>query len=271
MAPWRVAVVGVGRMGQSYAAAYDTYPDTELVALVDNNAERAAAACAKFSVPAHFRTVPEMLAAVSPQIVSVITPGAYFRDAVVACAVSPGMEAIQIEKPFGGPLAACDEMVDACAANDVLFCGGNMQVAMPEVQEMAARVRAGDFGPIRSASVHGIAGEYVGGGCQHLAVLARLSGMEVAECTAWQDPPAGLTLPAIGAVDAYDGTGQDGSREENGLISVSINGLYTLHGEGGQTIPCPFFADNTGNCKGVELHFDDALVRWDWAPPVLFV
>ena len=34
---WRAAVVGVGRMGQQYAAAFATYHDTELVALVDGN------------------------------------------------------------------------------------------------------------------------------------------------------------------------------------------------------------------------------------------
>ena len=138
----RVAVVGVGRMGQSYAQAYATFPDTDLVALVDNNQvthamqllgllnpcsslaclqvaevhcrhcgpqprphnydmqslrrraqERAAAACERFGCPAHFCTVEEMLAAAQPEVVSVVTPGAYFKSAVLACAAAPSVKA----------------------------------------------------------------------------------------------------------------------------------------------------------------------------------
>ena len=36
----RVAIIGCGRMGQNYAEAYTTYPDTEIVAIVDANAQR---------------------------------------------------------------------------------------------------------------------------------------------------------------------------------------------------------------------------------------
>ena len=261
-------------MGQQYAAAFETYPDTDLVALVDNNAERCQAAAERFSVPRHFRTVAEMLEAVRPEIVSVVTPGAYFHDTVLACASSAGMRAVQVEKPFGGPLSRCDAMVDACAANGVLFCGGNMQVAMPEVQEMAARIASGEFGPLRSASVHGFSGEYVGGGCQHLAVLEALSGRKVGSVIAWQDPPGGLFLPGIGAVDSLDGVQQDGSREpdEN---HVRMSALFTLRNSGSDNnaaagINCPCFPNDTGSCRGVELVFDDALVRWNWAPLELF-
>ena len=36
----RVAIVGCGRMGQHYAEAYTTYPDTEVVAIVEHDPER---------------------------------------------------------------------------------------------------------------------------------------------------------------------------------------------------------------------------------------
>ena len=38
----RVAIIGCGRMGQHYAAAYSTYPDTEVVAIAEHNPESAA-------------------------------------------------------------------------------------------------------------------------------------------------------------------------------------------------------------------------------------
>ena len=33
----RVAIIGCGRMGQQYAEAYSTYPDTEVVAIAEHN------------------------------------------------------------------------------------------------------------------------------------------------------------------------------------------------------------------------------------------
>ena len=37
---YRVAIIGCGRMGQNYAEAYTTYPDTQIIAIVDANAHR---------------------------------------------------------------------------------------------------------------------------------------------------------------------------------------------------------------------------------------
>ena len=39
---YRVAIVGCGFMGQHYARAYSTYPDTEIVAIAEYNPERRA-------------------------------------------------------------------------------------------------------------------------------------------------------------------------------------------------------------------------------------
>jgi predicted dehydrogenase len=198
MPPWRVAVIGAGRMGQSYLQAFQVYPDCELVALVDNNAERGSAACERFGCPAHFRTVEEMLATSRPEIVSVVTPGAYFKEVVLACAGCPTVRAVQVEKPMGGPVADADAMVEACAAAGIVFAGGNMQAAFPELQEMAGRLRSGEFGRIVGADVQRWAGEYLGGGCQHIAVLRALTGQDIAEVIAWSRPGQGIELPGYG-------------------------------------------------------------------------
>ena len=74
-------------------------------------------ASSRFGCPAHFRTIEQMLAGsapeVTPEVVSIVTPGKYFKAAVLACAACPAVKAIQIEKPMGGPLADADEMVEA--------------------------------------------------------------------------------------------------------------------------------------------------------------
>ena len=48
--PWRVAIVGAGRLGQYYCDAFTTFPDCELVAVVEPNAERGSAVCERFPV-----------------------------------------------------------------------------------------------------------------------------------------------------------------------------------------------------------------------------
>ena len=48
----RVAIIGCGAMGQQYAEAYSTYPDTEIVAIAEYNPDRRKAVGERFSVSA---------------------------------------------------------------------------------------------------------------------------------------------------------------------------------------------------------------------------
>ena len=52
-----VAIIGCGRMGQNYAEAYTTYPDTEIAAIVDANAERREVLGTRFNVAALYPDV----------------------------------------------------------------------------------------------------------------------------------------------------------------------------------------------------------------------
>ena len=51
----RVAVIGCGRMGQIYAEAYTTYPDTEIVGIVEANPDRAAVVGKRFGSETYAR------------------------------------------------------------------------------------------------------------------------------------------------------------------------------------------------------------------------
>ena len=185
MVSFRVAIVGAGRMGQEYALAYKAFPETEVVGFVDPNEERTRAVCALHPGSSWYPTVESMCAAERPDIVSVVTPAKFMKAAVIAASKSPGIKAVQVDKPFGGPLADADAMVDACAQAGVIFAGGNLQRAMGEVQHAAARLRSGEWGRVVGASVHGWQGELLGGGCQHIAVLRLLAQAEVTSAMAW--------------------------------------------------------------------------------------
>lgn len=242
--PLTVGIIGCGRMGQLYAEVYNTLPETELVAIAEMNPERLRVVGERFGVDALFADARQMLDAVTPDIVAVVLPGKYIKDAVVAAAEA-GVGGISTDKPIGAVLSEVDEMVDACVKAGAVFAGGNLQRAMTEVQQAAARLKSGEFGPILGASVHRFGGEISGGGCQHVAVLRLLTGAEVTEVTAWGDPPE--------ALDQEDDEG------------LQINGQFRLsHG-----VVCPVFAHET-SCRGVEVWTEDTLVRWNWGVPQIF-
>ena len=241
---YRVAIIGCGRMGQNYAEAYTTYPDTEIVAIVDANAQRRDVLGTRFGVAALYPDVEALLKDMVPDIVVAVTPTKYMKDVVIACAEA-GVKGISTEKPIAARLQDADAMVDACAERDIVFAGGNLQRAMNEVQEAASRLHKGEFGNIRGASVHGFGGEISGGGCQHISVLRLFTNAEVEEVIAWGTPPEALS-----------------AETDEGLI---INGRFCLT----NGLECSVFGTPTP-CRGVDVWTDECLVRWDWNPPEIF-
>ena len=242
--PYRVAIVGCGRMGQIYAQAYSTYPDTEIVAIADVNVQRLRAVGERFNVKALFKDVDHLLKDTAPDIVAIIAPTKYMKDAVIAAAEG-GVKGVSAEKPIAGVLADADAMVEACEQHNVVFAGGNLQRAMNEVQEAARRIQIGEFGALIGASIHGFGGEISGGGCQHISVLRLFVDAEVEEVVAWGTPEEALH-----------------AETDEGLI---------VHGHLQMTsgLTCQVFGTPTPY-RGVDVWSHDALVRWDWAPPEIF-
>ncbi|MXY29469.1 Gfo/Idh/MocA family oxidoreductase, partial [Candidatus Poribacteria bacterium] len=233
-----------GRMGQNYAAAYTTYPDTEIVAIADANTQRREVLGTRFNVAALYPDVETLLANDVPDIAVVVTPTKYMKDTVIACAEA-GVNGISTEKQIAARLKDADAMVEACSERGVVFAGGNLQRAMNEVQEAASRLHSGEFGDISGASVHGFGGEISGGGCQHISVLRLFTNTEVEEVIAWGTPSEALE-----------------AETDEGLI---INGRFQLT----NGLECNVFGTPTP-CRGVDVWTDECLVRWDWNPPEIF-
>ena len=239
----RVAIVGCGRMGQIYAEAYTTYPDTQIVGIVDSNPERRAAVGKRFEARV-FGSVEDLLKNGTPDVVSIVTPVREIKEAVIACAEA-GVKGISTEKPIAGILSDADEMVEVCEERGVIFAGGNLQCAMHEVQEAASRIHAGDFGEIIGVGLHGFGHEISGGGCQAISVLRLFTHADVEEVVAWGTPEEMLSGETDDGLDFYGKY-----RMTNGL-------------------ECPFFGIEMP-MRGVDIWTDDTLIRWDWASPKIF-
>lgn len=239
-----VGLVGCGRMGQNYAEFLSGQEDVRLVAIAEVNAERRQVVGARFGVDALFEQADELFSCLVPDVAIIVLPGKYIQAAVEA-AIRAGVRGIQVEKPIGAVLTDVDAMIDACNRAGIVFAGGALQRTMPEVQQAAARLRAGDFGTLRGACVHRYGGEISGGGCQHIAVLRLFTGAEITEVRAWGEPHEAL----LGETDE----------------GLNISGQFLLS----NGLVCPVFSGPTP-CTGVDVWTDSTLVRWDWAPPQIY-
>lgn len=122
----RVAIIGMGPIGNRHADCYRAIAGCELVGVCDRLAERADAALARSGVPA-FYDAAEMLAQVQPDLCSVTTGGyEYGSDHY-----EPTMQALEAgchvlgEKPISNDIAQAEEMV-ALAGRKGLCYGINL-------------------------------------------------------------------------------------------------------------------------------------------------
>jgi predicted dehydrogenase len=240
----RVGIVGCGRMGQYFAEVYRRMPDTGLAAIAEYNDERRKAVGPRFQVKALYKDAPAMMRAEKLDLVAIITPTKFMKEAVVVAAEA-GVKGISTDKPIAARLSDADEMVEACARRNIVFAGGNLQRCRWEAQLAAQRLRAGRYGKMLGAAVHGFGGEISGGGCQHVAMLRLLTGAEVAEITAWGYPAAALER-----------------EDDDGLM---INGRWRLS----NGLECPVFG-NQDAFSGIEIWTGRNAVRWSWNAPQVF-
>jgi predicted dehydrogenase len=129
---FEVACIGTGpdpqdRSVESYAMAYrhadayETVDDVDIVACADIVPENAAAFADTYGIDEEnvFEDYEAMLAAVSPDMVSVTVPPAIHADIVIGAAESGEVDAIHCEKPMAMSWTDSAEMAATCAKRDV--------------------------------------------------------------------------------------------------------------------------------------------------------
>ena len=240
----RVAIIGCGRLGQYYAHVYSQLPNTEIVAIAEYNDERRTAVGERFGVKALFKDVLSLLKQVVPDIAAIVTPTKYYKEAVIGCAEA-GVKGVSTDKPIAARLSDADEMVETCRQHGVIYSGGNLQRAVPEIQQVAKRIREGEYGTLIGAMMHGFDGEISGGGCQAIAVLTLLTNSLVDEVIAWGSPPEALA-------------------QENDP-GLRIDGRFHLD----CGLDCPVIG-KVEYRGGLSLWSQDVLIHWAWGAPKIY-
>lgn len=150
----RMAVIGVGHLGQHHARILAQQPDVELVGVVDANPDQARAVAAKLGTAPyeHFEHLLDRVDAVS-----VVTPTVH-HHAVAAAFLRAGVPAL-VEKPVCRTLAEADDLIALAARAGVPLQVGHIERFNPAFEELAKRpirpkfVEAERHGPFTGRSI----------------------------------------------------------------------------------------------------------------------
>ena len=137
----RTAVIGVGHLGRHHARILSTLEGVELVAVVDTNSERAAAASAATGAAARadFREVLDT----NVDAVSIAVPTELHRDITLPF-LQRGIGAL-VEKPIARSLAEADELVSAARTSGAVLAVGQTERYNPAVAAVLPLVTSPRF------------------------------------------------------------------------------------------------------------------------------
>jgi predicted dehydrogenase len=140
----KVAVVGSGYFSQFHFDAWRRLPGAQLVAVCSLEPASMVEAAARHLIPRQFAEVGQMLDAVRPDLLDIVTPPAAHL-ALLAAAAERGVDVI-CQKPLGGDLASARAMVRrAEEAGITLVVHENFRF-MPWYREARCLIEAGTFG-----------------------------------------------------------------------------------------------------------------------------
>ncbi|HEY65684.1 MAG TPA: Gfo/Idh/MocA family oxidoreductase [Caldilineae bacterium] len=143
MDPLRIAVIGVGVMGQRHLEAFRRLPEAQLVAVMDVDGERARQVADRYGVPA-FTELEALLDEASPEAVCVCTPDWAHREPVLAAAAR-GIHVL-VEKPLATTLEDADAIVSAAEEAGITLMVGHILRFDPRYAEARAAVASGEIG-----------------------------------------------------------------------------------------------------------------------------
>jgi predicted dehydrogenase len=150
----RIAVVGVGHLGQHHARILAGFPDVELVGVADTDSDQALAVARRHGTRAYDRFEP-LLDRVDA--VSVVTPTS-FHHRVAAEFLRRGVPVL-VEKPMCLTVAEADDLIALAKAAGVPLQVGHIERFNPAFEELVRRpirpkfVEAERHGPFTGRSV----------------------------------------------------------------------------------------------------------------------
>ena len=148
----RVALIGAGRIAAVHLGFARGVKNATIVGVCDADPARAEAFATERKVPAFFTDVSEMMRAVEPSVVHVVTPPA--THAKLAIAAMQGGANVLVEKPMAMRVADCDRMIAVARENGRRICVDHNRLFDPVINKVRAFVESGRLGDVVSVEAH---------------------------------------------------------------------------------------------------------------------
>ncbi len=142
--PLKAAVIGVGNMGLNHARVLSEIDGVDLVAVADKNAR--AEAHGRRYWKRFYTDYHELLQKERPDFVTLAAPTIHHHR--IGLDVLAAGIPLLIEKPLALTIEEADDLIAAAREHDVLLAVGHIERFNPAVQELRARIEAGELGKI---------------------------------------------------------------------------------------------------------------------------
>ncbi len=142
----KLALIGCGKTGHSYATIIDNHPKTELAAVVDINPEAARAFGASFGCKS-YASLDEYLASAKPADGAIVC--AYPSDhADICCRLMQQQMNVLCEQPFALSSASAGKMIDTSRTYGVHLMMGSKFRFVPDIIHAKGLIQAGILGHV---------------------------------------------------------------------------------------------------------------------------
>lgn len=137
-------VIGAGLFGENHALVYSRLPGVELIAVCDQNEERAREVAERYGARAHYTDYAQLLAESDISAVSIATPD--FAHSEIALAAAQAGKHILCEKPLATTVEEAQSIVDAAKRAGVKLMVDFHNRANPPFVAARDSVRDGTIG-----------------------------------------------------------------------------------------------------------------------------
>ncbi|WP_318618014.1 Gfo/Idh/MocA family oxidoreductase [Sporosarcina sp. YIM B06819] len=139
----KIAVVGIGKLGQRHLARWSQLADVEIVGLVGRNPEKLQQVNEPYGV-ATFTSLEDLLAQTDVEAVDICTPTDTHFELV--CQIARAGKHVICAKPLALTAAEAEEMIAICAQQNVQLLVSHTLRFFPEYANAAEQVRNGAIG-----------------------------------------------------------------------------------------------------------------------------
>lgn len=147
----KMAIVGAGIWGENHAEIYRAHPFAEVVAVCDQNKDKAQALAAKKGIPLACDSFAEMLEKSGCDAVAIVTPD--FAHAELAVAAANAGKHILLEKPLATTKRDVCDILEAVEKNRVRAMVDLHNRWSPPFHAAWQSVRRGELGALQSAYI----------------------------------------------------------------------------------------------------------------------